>query len=412
MAIAIIIILLIVVVGALAIFVKARPDTDSVTVKGQEREEVEDVIALNMAEAKRKKEEKRIAKEAEFPDTGELTNNGDGTWLLNPKSYFPLNVRIADEKVAKELKETLDRGYFQSFSEAARSVHTIIKTHSITCKEVEEYLRVYKPVYMSRINNIKLDSASFAGGAGNLNKTLDEAGKRVLKDLKIQPHCNLITLFEGHHSDAPDTEAVKKKFGSQAADFYSSKKKGIHTVPQNHPQRSAFEKLVSLKLAHSGSRTNSKKILQTLSLKDMSKLVEDLNYPDFKDRKEAYKTISQLPDLKIRLNHVIDYRTIYEVLPLSDDLSPDGPSNVKMKAKYVQEVAKLITGSYLRGGSALADHDGYKKSSYALIKGWELVPEKDCCQYCKEQAAKKYDKKSYPRTPMHLGCRCKVITIL
>ena len=188
---AIVIVFIVVLVGALAIFVKARPDSESVTTKGQDREEVEDVIALNMAEAQRKREERQKQKEAEFPDTGELTNNGDGFWHLNPKAFFPLNVRIADEKVARELKETLDRGYFQSFSEASRKVHAIVKIHNIACKEIEEYIKVYKPVYVSRINNIKMDSASFTAGAKNLDKTLHEAGKKVLANLKIQPHCNL-----------------------------------------------------------------------------------------------------------------------------------------------------------------------------------------------------------------------------
>ena len=239
---------------------------------------------------------------------------------------------------------------------------------------------------------------------------------KVINEFEIRPFCDISVLLTGHQETNSAEEDIKasleERFGAKLTGFYLSKKAGIHSVKQGHPERKAFEKLTEVKLAESGSLADPKKLLKTLSLENMTKLVEDLTYPDFGNRKEAYKVISELPDLKQRLKNVIDYRSIFEILPPPDAPSAAPPVSDKLKGKYEMEVAKLLTNTYLSGGNALSDFEGYKGSSYSIIKGWEIIASKDCCTYCKQEAARKHEKKDFPKTPLHLGCRCKVITLL
>jgi len=48
----------------------------------------------------------------------------------------------------------------------------------------------------------------------------------------------------------------------------------------------------------------------------------------------------------------------------------------------------------------------------SYINSWKISPVNDdsTCPYCKRMASKKYAKKEYPRVPLHIGCRCNVLS--
>ena len=191
--------------------------------------------------------------------------------------------------------------------------------------------------------------------------------------------------------------------------LYVTLRKGINTVEQNPEVRKAFEKLENLGLVAHGVNANPKLILKTLSLKNMRKIVQDLSYPNFEKKEDAYKAISKLPDLSERLKSVISLKTVYEKLPIPPDKEEVQLSEAEHQ-DYLSEFASLLMATYFRGGVSILERKEFEGKSYSFVKGWEISAKKDACKFCAKQAEKKYEKKDYPRTPVHLGCRCTVMT--
>jgi hypothetical protein len=352
-------------------------------------------------------------KNPDIPDTGQVTTAGKDAWTLNPNSTFPLTIYPVDASVAQLVKGILDAGYTQTATKTIGKLKPLLIEHGIRCKQVDEYISVFKPRYMRFIEQTKTDSASWAGAsAGGMSNVLSAINDKAIGSLEIQPSCDLEALFEGSPAEGSPLDRLKSKFGPEVVAFYTARKPGIYDVPPEHPDRKGFERLTELKLAAAGSRTNPKLVLKRLKLGDMQKVVADLNYPPFTTEELAYAVLSELPDLRHRLNGVVNYKVIYEVLPMPADIVRDQSDNATSVAKYATELARLLVATYFKAGNAVADREAYKGRSYSFIKGWEISAAKDCCPYCRKAAQKKFEKKDYPKVPLHLGCRCNVITTI
>ncbi|MEE9543112.1 MAG: hypothetical protein V3V95_04950, partial [Thermodesulfobacteriota bacterium] len=59
---------------------------------------------------------------------------------------------------------------------------------------------------------------------------------------------------------------------------------------------------------------------------------------------------------------------------------------------------------------SIQERKEFEGKSYSFVKGWEISAKKDACKFCAKQAEKNYKKSDYPRTPIHLGCRCTIMT--
>ncbi len=343
------------------------------------------------------------------PDTGELTRVGKW-WLLNPKSPFPLHIKARDEFVARELKATLDDSYSIYSSEAVRMVMEVMLANSIVCKEVEEYVKIYKSKLLAKLESLSSDPHLFTGTTGrDTRKIRREIIEETISAFDIQPYCKISDLLLGHKDNAEEADQYfKKKYGRKTAAFYLSKPQGLYHIPIDDPEREAFENLTTLHLAAAGRKADPFKILEALDMDEIRGLVKDLNFSKFKDKAEAINAVEPLPDIKDRLSEVVKYKEIFEILPPPVDSLISETIGNSGKSPFDYEAAKLVTHTYQKGGEAITEREEFTRRENESVKGWKVIASKNCCQHCYELSRKRFRKEDYPKTPVHIGCRCSV----
>ncbi len=353
--------------------------------------------------------EAKAGGENAIPDTGELKRVGKW-WLLNPKSPFPLHIKARDEFVARELKATLEDSYSVYSSEAVRMVMEVMITNSIVCKEVEEYVKTYKTKLLSKLESISSDPHLFTGTTGrDTNKIRKEIIEETISSFDIQPYCKISDLLIGHKDSAEEAEQYfKKKYGRKTTAFYLSMNQGLHYVPIGDPDREAFEELTERDLAAAGRKVDPVKILEALEMEEIRGLVKDLSFSKFRDKDEAINAVVALPNIKERLSDVVKYKEIFEILPPPVDSLISETEGNSEKRSFDYEAAKLVTHTYLKGGEAVMERADYKRMENEAVKGWKIIASKSCCQHCYELSRKRFRKEDYPKTPVHVGCRCSV----
>lgn len=346
-----------------------------------------------------------------IPNTGKIIQVAEKSWVLNPRSPFPLTVYGIDGAQALEIKKLLDNRYKTTATETLRKLLPFITEHNIGCKEIDEYVKVFRPIYQNKFEDYKAEAATFTGAKATAaqKQALSDAEDKAAGELDIELHCDLPILFRGHPRGKRSKEELIKKFGADVMKLYVSLRKGINTVDSTPEVRKAFAKLEEFRLVAHGANANPKLLLKTLSLKNMRKIVQDLSYPVFETKEDAYKAISMLPDLSNRLKNVVSMKTIYEKLPIPRNKDEIEVSELE-HADYLSEFANLLSTTYFKSGVSILERKEFEGKSYSFVKGWEISAKKDACKYCKKQAEKKFEKKDYPRTPIHLGCRCTVMT--
>ena len=343
-------------------------------------------------------------------NTGKVTQVAEKYWMLNPKSPFPLTVYGIDKGQANELKTILELRYNTTMTETARKLVPFIKEHEVRCKEIDDYVKVFKPIFLSKMKELNTTSVSWEGATpGPETKEIAEFAGQAIASLEIQLNCDLEALFKGHPKSKKTKEELINKYGADVMKIYTSMRRGINTVPYKPEIRKSLQRLEKLKLLAYGSNVNQKLLLKTLSLKKMKEMVAGLNYPIFEDKEVAFKTLTNLPDLSSRLQKAVNFKTIYQKLPIPSD-QKEYTITEKQKDDYLKEFTALLANTYFRGGVSIAEKEEFQGKSYSFVKGWEISAKKEACIYCKKQAEKTYAKEDYPRTPIHLGCQCTVMT--
>lgn len=254
-------------------------------------------------------------------DLGPITRASVGGWVLNPKSPFPLTVTNVDEAFACEFKAFCDEKRFLGVEQFRWSLVPKIARSNLRCQEIDEYVRIFKPVYLNEIERLKSDSVEWAtAGEKDREDLLGTLKLQAVKRLDIQPGCDLVTLFECEPSGATIDDALIDRFGFETLQFYfryAGDMKKVHVVPAEYRgQREEFEKLAEKGLACHGAEITLADILTTLKLKDMSNLVADLNPPRWSRKNQAIEFLLAVPNLHERLGRVISFRELFQPINL------------------------------------------------------------------------------------------------
>jgi hypothetical protein len=347
----------------------------------------------------------------DYPDTGPVTAAPDGGWILNPKSTFPLTVYGIDLPTAQQLKSLLDRGYFLSTDEQAKTLVPLFVRFNLRCKEVDEYMRKFKPRYFKRLEQLKRSSPEWAS-ASELDREDLLVGFRQLAidSLEVRPGvCDLAALFETEPQDASLDDALIDRFGFENLEFYfryAGNVKKVHKIPAHHRDRERFERLAKAGLAVRGEDVPLSDILRALSLKELQQLVADLESPKFRKKADAINFLMSLPDIRARLTKVLAFRELFQLSPLPPEFSHINLERISASWYYAYQVAMLVAHTYIAAGEATSKQREYEGD---VVAGWELLCDEDCCTYCKGAAAKAYSNTQRPKVPFHIGCRCMVV---
>ncbi|MGC8971508.1 MAG: hypothetical protein ACP5K2_04810 [bacterium] len=188
----------------------------------------------------RRKEEKKLLSEAasrisfkpEMIDTGEVTRTEDNGWTLNPKSTFPLTIYGVDEEVANRIKEILDRGLSGDIYRVAENIAPIVARYKIRCKEIDEYIKTFKPIYLRKIEEQMKSYTQWENLSDSERKDLiSKFRTNAILSLEIRPYCDIETLFEGDSLDPSSYDELIQKYGYDTIKFYLKKKDRSATIP-------------------------------------------------------------------------------------------------------------------------------------------------------------------------------------
>ena len=111
-----------------------------------------------------------------------------GGWILNPEGTFKLTIQGIDSASALQLKGMLAG---DSRSGAPVVVDFLLRSGA-TCLEVEDYVREYRPIFLSKVEELRaaaLDKAELAveGGERLEADSTDDFESEALYDLDVLP---------------------------------------------------------------------------------------------------------------------------------------------------------------------------------------------------------------------------------
>lgn len=345
-------------------------------------------------------------------DTGEVIPSDDKGWILNPKATFPLTIYGVDKEIAVKIKEMLDRGLSEGLYKVTSSIVPIVARYNIRCKEIDDYVRKFKPIYLKKIEEQIKNSPEWEKGSDLDRKDLlSEFKENAIASLEIRPYCNIGVLFEGDTLDLTIDDILIDRYGYDTIQFYLRRKKGVHIVPAEDSNRKMFEKLANVGLAKRGEDIPLEAILWSLKLKELSALVQDLDYPKFSTKAKAIEFLLNIPDIRERLSQVVSFRSLFYLPPSIEEFKDIDLEKVSLSWQYAEEVSSLIVHTYTMAAYATRNYYQFKEyRSLSHIKGWKVLPAQDekLCYYCREIASKEFPITQYPRVPLHIGCRCSV----
>lgn len=347
-------------------------------------------------------------------DVGRIKKASNGGWVINPKSGFPLTIYGPSKSICEKFKNILENGISESFYTTTQSLIPIATRYNINCKEIDDYIKEFKPQYQRSIKKQISNSSDWAEGS-DLDKEdlLSEFKFAAIDALEVRPSCDLERLFDNEDLDETIDDELVEKFGYESVSFYLSKKLKVYNIPSDHDHRKNFEKLVDVGLAVRGKNVSLRLILESMKLKEMNALVADLNPPKFSRKVKAVEYLETTPDILDRLDKAVSFRTLFQINPLPKEFSHINLESVSRAQRYAREICFLIACTYTMGVYALRDKNQYEEYLQDYKKGWKIWAANDdeCCSYCQKASRKKYSKKNYPIVPLHIGCRCSVHSI-
>jgi hypothetical protein len=318
-----------------------------------------------------------------------------GGYVLNPRSNFPLTVFCDEKSDVEKLKSILDKDNEIGRYESTLMLVPLIARSNLRCKEIDDYVREYRPKYLAKIEKLKQKSPEWEqAGVRDKEDLLPEFKEAAVQSLHVRPFCDVATLFESEPQDPSFDDALLDRFGYDCLRVYlrhADNLSKVRVVPTDHYERKDFEKLVTVGLAIRGSDIELSDILQILKLKEMNELLAGLDQKPFGRKAKAIEYLLQLPDLKKRMGRLIAYRELFQLRPLPEEFAGVDLNEVSKSWKYAEEVVELIRHTYIMAGYA-----GQRESLYSghdsFITGWELSPILDSrtCQLCNDAAEKTY----------------------
>jgi hypothetical protein len=346
------------------------------------------------------------------PDTGDIRPSTDGGWIINPLSIFPLTIYGINEKDANELKMILEEGFNKGIYDVLPKLIPFIARSNLKCREIDEYVKKFKPIYLKKIEELKSSSAEWPTLSDNDKEDLlFSFRKSAIDSLDIRPHCNLQYLFEYEPIDVSVDDSLLECYGYDLMQFYISradKLDKVYIIPADHYYRKYFERLVEKKLAIQGADIPINLILNALTLKEINEIIAELNMKPFTRKNKAVEYLLNVPDIQERLKRKIAFRELFKLSPLPEKFSNINLEDISKAWKYATEVATLLIETYTNGGYAKRDFLERKKY-LNTIKSWQIITVgDDACPYCKRMSLKEYPKDLYPKVPLHIGCRCLV----
>ena len=343
-------------------------------------------------------------------DTGELTSTPDGAWILNPRCGFRLTIE-AEKDVAVQVKTLLDSRLHENLYDGEEKLAPIIACSKLRCREIDKYVRTWRPRYLKRIEELKVASKEW-GTAGEMDREdlLAQFKGQALDAIEVRPRCDLDVLLDSELTNATIDDALVDRYGFDAIETYlqhNGKPEKVHRLSADHPQRPRFESLVTKGLARRGPDIPVSAILADFKLKEMGQLAPSGLGP-FGRKAAAIEALGNLPDIRERLGKVVAFRELFQLQPLPEEFAGIDLGVVTASWAYTRTVTNLLVGTYMKAAWELRSFAFYDENP-DMVRGWEVRPGSKSCPHCMSKAGQVASNTPRPRVPFHIGCYCDVV---
>lgn len=214
-------------------------------------------------------------------------------------------------------------GYSQGTYALADTLIPIIARSNLHCKEIDEYIRKFKPQYLNKIEELKRSSTEWTSASErDREDLLANFRQQSIELIDIRPYCDLEVLFECEPEDITLDDSLIDRFGFENLQLYlryAGKADKVLVIPSDHKERSRFERLVDLELAIRGKDIPLPAILEAIKLKDINIWVADLIQKPFTRKAKAIEFLLNLSDIRERIGKVLAFRELFQLRPLPDE---------------------------------------------------------------------------------------------
>lgn len=343
--------------------------------------------------------------DGEKVDSGDIVETESG-YVLNPKSPLPLSVNGLTRTDAFALKGYLDAEV--NWGRKLWEIAYLFAQSNATCKEVEEYIRTYRPAYTETIERLKAESKDWnVSSEKDKEDMLSEYKQKAIEGLPVKPSQPevLDILFDNPPSDFTADDKLLSFFGKDVElyRFYVSQlwRAGkVVAVPAEDYYRKQYEVLVEKRLARRGQDIGMEEILNGLRLKDINEALQGLVEKPFGRKAKAIEFAVTVPDVKERLGKIIAFREMFQICEPEDiDVH-----EIQKCYEYANAIATLVRDTYVSGAHTLRSTSDAKDAGFDF---WKILAE-NCCESCKSYHGKRYKRKPSKLPPFHLGCNCQL----
>ena len=340
--------------------------------------------------------------------------NPDGSYLINDKSHYHINIINISYEEVKKLKNTLDKVFIVGKWDLVNEVKIIVAKTNLRCKEIENYILEYKPIYDNSINELINISKEWAISSDmDKEDLLIEFQNQAINKLEVIPTKKIISLLTTSITDFTIDDIFIERFGMENFEFYLSYFHSgikVHKLNADSWGRQKFEKLVELGLARRGKEIPIEDIINVLTLNEMNEILKGRIDKKITRKAQGIELFVKQEDAWELLSKNLSFRELFQLVQLPEDLKPYNLDKIKESWEYAEIIAEIILDTYERSYKAKKDFDEHvKELKEGWIKeNWKIQNYDAICPCCIKDTEKKYPINRYPKVPHHIGCTCEV----
>ena len=334
--------------------------------------------------------------------------NPNNSIIINPYSPFQITLYNSDKKTIMQVEKVLKD---ENIWNKTKELLPLFTKYDIRCKEVDEYILKYKPLYQNLLRD-KLSNSTEYQQATERDKEIieDEIKSEIVNQIPERADCDLQTLFDFSEVDITIDNVLIQKYGFDVISKYFGLSH-YHNKIIGHWERKDFEDLLNADLAITAENISQEEILASQTLKVLNSICEKED-GFFKRKNKAIDYLNENQNLKSNIEKFVATRNLFKLKKLPSEFDSLDVEKISANWNFTKEYIKLISDTFR---NSEYNRETTNRENYSWIKGFTVEKFEDynsnfVCQRAREECKKKYSKSNPPKLPFHIGCNCNLRT--
>tara|TARA_R110001606_G_scaffold271034_1_gene419605 strand:- start:218 stop:2086 length:1869 start_codon:yes stop_codon:yes gene_type:complete len=329
----------------------------------------------------------------------------ENDFVINPKDSFLLTLHNSPKNILQNVLNILKNDEIWNKS---KELLPLFAEHNIKCKEVEEYILKYKPIYLEKLQELKIKSEEYQNSSEMDKQDIEiEFKEKIVNELSEKADCSIQTLFDFSNIDITIDDQLIKKYGFDTISKYFGISNYKNKIISNW-ERKEFEDLIEADLVFTSKEIEIEEILKYQTLKILNKISEK-EEGHFKRKNKAIEFIQENKNLLKNVGKYISTRKIFKLKPLPIEFQHINLNKISDHWKFIEEYTKLISDTYRmsKQNAELRSEDNSWIEGFRVDK-FEDLNSNFICQRARKECQKNYSKSNPPKMPFHIGCNCEL----